>query len=117
MPQFLWDASALTKRYAPEVGSDIVDALFAVGLAVPMVTTYLSYAETCATLRRKHNTGDINAATFAAARGLLKQEVFSDPGFDLMTLNDEAILGGIAIVDQHNLNSSDAAILFAYLRY
>lgn len=25
----LWDASALAKRYAPEVGSDTVDALFA----------------------------------------------------------------------------------------
>ena len=29
----LWDASALAKRYAPETGSDTVDALFA---AVPI---------------------------------------------------------------------------------
>lgn len=47
MPQPLWDASALVKRYDPEQGSDTVDTVFGANPAVPMATTYLVYAETC----------------------------------------------------------------------
>jgi predicted nucleic acid-binding protein len=45
MPILLWDASALVKRYSPEVGSDTVDALFLSSPASQMVATLLTYAE------------------------------------------------------------------------
>jgi predicted nucleic acid-binding protein len=115
--QILWDASALVKRYAIEVGTATVDALFADAAAEPHITTYLVYAEVCASLRRKRNAGFIDQAAFAAARSLLRAEVLDATGFLLMTIDDEAILLGIALSDQHNLNASDAAILAAYLRY
>jgi uncharacterized protein len=117
VPLLLWDASALVKRYAPEQGSDTVDALFAAVPSLPMATAYLVYAETCASLRRKLNRGTIDFAAFTAARSLLRVELFIRPGFHLMSLDDQAILGGISLADQYSLNASDAALLFAYLRF
>ncbi len=53
----LWDASALAKRYAPEIGHQTVNALFTAVPRSQMVTTVLSYSETCAALVRKRNGG------------------------------------------------------------
>ncbi len=117
MPQLLWDASALIKRYIKEAGSDTVNALFAVSPALPMASTFLSYAEASAILRRKLNQGVLAFRQFSDARLKLKQEVLTTPDFDLLTVDDADILDGIALNDRHNLNASDAAILAAYLRY
>jgi predicted nucleic acid-binding protein len=117
VPELLWDSSALVKRYSFETGSDTVDVMFATSPAMSMATTYLVYAETCATLRRKLNRGDIDTAAFTAARSLLRLELLIQPGVTLLSLDDEAILGGIELADQHSLNASDAAMLFAYLRH
>jgi predicted nucleic acid-binding protein len=117
MPQLLWDASALAKRYADEAGSDTVDVLFTATPPAPMLATFLGYAETAASLRRKLNRGVLDLAAFSAARSALRQEVLYGPDFELLTIYDADILGGIALTDQHNLNSTDAAILAACLRY
>jgi hypothetical protein len=50
LPLLFWDASALAKRYVPEVGNDTVDALFALTPAPRMYGTILGYAETYSTL-------------------------------------------------------------------
>src|ERR1051326_2202597 len=113
----LWDASALVKCYALEVGSDTAISLLTLTSSVVMMITHLGYAETCASLRRKFNGGVIDRNTFAAARRLLRIEVLTVPRLALLSLDDEAILGGIALSDQHNINSADAAILHAYKRY
>jgi predicted nucleic acid-binding protein len=117
VPQLLWDASALAKGYAPELGKDTVRALLATAPAVAMITTSLGYTETYASLRRKFNGGVFDAAAYDAARSLLRLEVLIRPDFRLMTLDDEAILGGIPFIDQHNLNASDAAVLYTFVRY
>jgi uncharacterized protein len=113
----LWDASALVKRYAPEVGSDTVDALFAEVPARQMAGTFLGYAETYASLHRKRNRGDLSAPTFLAAITLLHTEVLADPDWRLLPVDTAAILDGLHYVATHNLNSSDAAILATFLRY
>jgi predicted nucleic acid-binding protein len=117
MSQILWDASSLAKRYVPELGSDIVDALFSAWTSLTFLAAYLVYAETCAVLRRKHNRADISLAAFTTARGSLRHEVLLNPSFGLMTIEDDDILAGVTLSDQHNLNSTDAAILAAYLRF
>jgi predicted nucleic acid-binding protein len=117
VPELLWDASALAKRYAVELGSDTVDALFGCDPTTLMVTTYLGYAEVCATQRRNFNRGTFDLATFTKARSSLRSEVILAPGFQLMTVDDEAILTAVTLIDRHNLNASDAAILAAYCRY
>ncbi len=116
MPQLLWDASALVKRYLIESGSDTVDALWAAPDATEMVTTYLGHLETAAILRRRRNAGAMKDATFHGARSLLRQEVLNGTGFRLLTA-DADIPDALALVDRHNINASDAVILAAFLRF
>lgn len=116
MPCLLWDASALVKRYAPEVGTETVKSLFELS-NVSMAITYLGYAEVCAVLRRKHNRGTIDKATFQTARQAVEQEVLLAPAVDLVTIDDADMLTGVGLTDKHHINSSDAAILSAFLRY
>ena len=49
----LWDASALAQRYAPEIGHQTVNALFTAVSRAQLITTVLSYSETCGALVRK----------------------------------------------------------------
>src|SRR5437016_11679178 len=113
----LWDASALVKRYALEVGSEAVDTRFAAVPLTQMVTTFLGYAETYSVLLRKRNRGDLTEPTFRSAVSLLQVEVLDNADFALLTLSDLAILDGIELMENYSLNASDAAILTAYRSY
>jgi predicted nucleic acid-binding protein len=113
----LWDASALVKRYVPETGSDVVSELFANVPSIQMVTTFAGYAEVHAALVRKRNRGAFSAMAFQAAVSALQSEVIYDPEFGVLDVESSAILAGIALVEKHNLNSSDAGILATFFRY
>ncbi len=117
MPLLLWDASAQVKRYYKEVGADIVAALFAAVPTSAMTGTLIGYAETTAILRRKYNRGEINQREFASARALLESEVLDSIDFVLLTIQDEDVLERIILSDTHNINSTDASILAAYLNF
>jgi len=117
MPVLLWDASALAKRYSPELGSDTVDALFQAVPSIQMVTTFQGYAETLSVLVRKRNRWQIAAATFAAAKSLLRLEILENPDLNLIAVDVATVLDGIELIERHNLNESDAATLAAFLRH
>jgi predicted nucleic acid-binding protein len=114
--QVLWDASALAKRYVAELRSQTVNALF---LALPpaqMVTTIMSYSDTFAALLRKLNQGVLIGTAFTAAQAALRNEVIDDPDFVVLGLEFDDILDGIELIKRHNLNSTDGAILQAFLK-
>ncbi|MHB1423239.1 MAG: type II toxin-antitoxin system VapC family toxin [Gemmataceae bacterium] len=113
----LWDASALAQRYAPEVGTPTVNALFTVVSRAQMITTVLSYSETCGVLVRKRNGGALDGATFSVARSALRAEVIDDPDFGVLTVEFDDTLGGIDLIDRHNLNSTDASLLASFLSF
>ena len=117
MLMLLWDASALVKRYVPETGSDVVAELFMHIPTSRMVTTFVGYGEAHAVLVRKRNRGELFLASFQAAVTALQSEVIQDVDFGVLDVESSAILAGIALVERHNLNSSDAAILATLLRY
>jgi predicted nucleic acid-binding protein len=117
MTHLLWDASALAKRYAPERGSETVDALMEAPTGVAHVTTFPGYAEVFALLLRKRNGSAIPPAAFRHAASALRDEVLASPAFRLLTVDNAAILAGIDLIERHNLNSSDAAILSVFLRF
>ncbi len=117
MPVLLWDASALAKRYVPEQGSDMVDALFENVALSQMVGTLFGYAEAFSVVLRKHNRGEINANTFQKAKTLMRSELFDDREFHLLSLYDEDFVASQGLMEKHNINSADAAILAAFLRY
>ena len=117
MALILWDASALAKRFVAETGSPTVNALFSAIPRGQMVTTIMGYSETFAALLRKHNQGALSVPAFAAAQVVLRNEVIDDPDFALLGLEFDDILDGIELVRRHNLNSTDGAILQAFLSY
>lgn len=117
MAQLLWDASALAKRYAAEVGSKTADALWAFVPTSQMTATFVGYAETYSILLRKRNRNDLNNAAFAAAKSLLRDEVINSLTFTLLDVDTRNIFAGIDLMERHNINSADATILAAYLRY
>ena len=117
MAILLWDASALAKRYAPEVGSDTVDALFEAVPSSQKVSTAVSYAEIYSILLRKRNQNAIDQAAFAKAKSSLRSELINDPDFVLLSIDDDAFYSGIAPMEKHNLNSTDAALLIVFQSY
>src|SRR5579862_994671 len=116
MPTLLWDASALIKRYAPEPGSDTVDALYTAPQP-EFVTTIWGYAETFAALLRKRNSGAISDATLTTATTALPREVLTNRRYKMLTIDDGLILSGLKLVQQHNINTMDAAILTVFLQF
>jgi uncharacterized protein len=113
----LWDASALAKRYAPEVGSDVVDSLFAVLPTSQMVSSAISYAEIYSILLRLRNRGAIDRVAFDTAKTSLRAELINDPDFVLLAVNDVAFYNGIALMEAHNVNATDAALLVLFRAY
>jgi|SRR5579871_2396870 len=117
MVVLLWDASALAKRYAPEIGSDTVDALFAAVPTAQMVSSSISYAEIYSILLRKFNRAVFDRPAFNSAKSSLRAELINDPDFVLLSIEDAAFYSGIALMETHNLNATDAALLILYQSY
>ena len=105
------DASALVKRYYPEIGSQSVDLLIANSSAHPMVSTPWGYAETYSILLRRFNGGVIDLATFTGAVSALQAEVVQKPEFGLLTITDAHVFSSIGMMHRHNLNATDAVLL------
>lgn len=116
MTTLLWDAGALAKRYTPERGSDTVDALLA-PLSRRHVSAMIGYAETFSILLRRANSGALSRVVFAASVRALRTEVLDNPDFVLLSLSDDAVLSGLSLMQKHNLNATDAALLVVFLRY
>lgn len=117
MPALLWDSSALSKQYAPENGTATVRALLNMALDMDMPLAYIVFAETAAILRRKWNARQMSQEDFTTARRSLREDVLNSNRFTLLSILDVDVLAGIALSDAHNINSTDAAMLAAYLRY
>lgn len=113
----LWDASALAQRYAPEIGTPTVNALFTAVSPAQMITTVMSYSETCGVLIRKRNAGALDGVAFSVARSALRAEVINAPDFGVLAVEFGDILDGIDLIDRHNLNSTDASILASFLNF
>src|SRR5687768_4012306 len=111
MTLLFWDASALVKRYFPEVGSETVDALFAAVPMPDMATTPWGYAEAYSILLRRLNSGVLDLPSFTTAVTALQAEVVDSTDFGLMSVSDEIIFASIMLMRQQNLNATDAAIL------
>ena len=117
MPELLWDASALVKRYYAESGSATVDVIFDNVPFSQMVATYWGYIETYAALVRKRNRGEITTPALWSSVAALQTEVLDSLDFRLLTIEDEDLLDCIPYVEPYSLNSADAAIMATYLRY
>ena len=117
MPYLLWDASALSKRYTPETGSDVVKALFENRDDFQNVTTIWGYSETFSILLRRCNSGTIRRDSFVNATSALRMEIIESDKTNVLSIDDETVLNSLSMMQKHNLNSTDAALLVLYLRF
>ena len=65
---------------------------------------------------RKRNQGSLSTTAFTAAQAALRNEVIDDPDFVVIGLDFDDVLNGIDLIQRHNLNSTDGAILEAFLK-
>ena len=112
-----WDASALAKKYSPELGSNVVEELFQSLQSVTMVSSTVSYVEVISVLLRKFNRNSINRQAYDAARIKLRNELMLASDVTLLSIDDDAVFGGIAVMEQYNLNSTDAILVYMFEKY
>ncbi len=117
MPLILWDASGLAKHYTNESGHDTADALFAAVSLQEMALTPWGYAETYSILLKKYNSRILGVPAFKTAVTNLQNEVLGSNGFRILSISDATIFGSLSLMRAQSLNSADAAILSAFLRF
>jgi uncharacterized protein len=115
MNTFLFDASALIKRYANEAGTALVDHLFASADPSRLVCLMLGAAEVAAALARKRNGGVITMPVFAAAMAQLRVEVIDATDVAKLPADNALVINSLPFTDQYAINATDAVVLRAAL--
>lgn len=111
MTYFYWDASALVKRYAPEIGTPIVNAFFSQIPVNQMMCLGICTGEIISIFVRKRNDNTIPQEDFSQALSEFRSEVLEGEDFQVASVNDELIFSSHAFIEQHNINATDALIL------
>ena len=110
MTYFYWDASALVKRYAPEIGTPIVH-LFSRLTPNRMMCLAISMGEIFSIFVRKRNDGTIPQDVFSQVLLNFRSEVLDSTDFQIISVEDVLILESHPYIEKHNLNATDALIL------
>ena len=108
---FLFDASALTKRYVAEAGTPLVHRVFR---SVPhgRLSCILQGAgEVISVLVRRRNAGDLTQQRFDEAMADLRREVTNSLEFERIEVDAQQVIESWALIEQHSINSTDALVL------
>src|SRR5437870_2427423 len=108
---FLFDGSALVKRYAPEPGDALVDHLFTRVSRDRLMCLMIGAAEVAAALVRKRNQGALTPVMFTAATAELRAEVVDAADFFKFASDNATITRSIPLSDTHAINATDAIVL------
>ena len=112
MYHFYFDASALTKRYTEEIGSDKIDFLFASVPLGRLLCLTIGAAEVFWIFVRKKNDSRITTIQFDRAFTLLRREVINNQAdFRTIPVPDSLVWGSMRLIETHSLNSVDAMVL------
>jgi predicted nucleic acid-binding protein len=107
---FYLDASALAKRYAPELGTPVVNHLFARVTPDKFHLFNVSFAEVVSLLVRKKNSGRLSETAYTQAVIDLGVEIGSSPAHKLAADN-ALVTACLPLIEAHSINSTDAVIL------
>jgi len=108
---FYWDASALAKRYAPEIGTPLVNSLFSQVPRNRMMCLSVGTGEVISVLVRKKNAGVIPEAAFSQAMTDFRAEVISAVDFQLVAVEDTLVFASHSLIEKYSLNATDALVL------
>ncbi|MBM3238445.1 type II toxin-antitoxin system VapC family toxin [Candidatus Poribacteria bacterium] len=111
MNSFYFDASGLAKRYSSEVGTPLVNYLFANVTSNRMMCLTIGACEVVWIFVRKKNRGDITSTAFNQAIVDFQTEVINAAGFTLISAEDELVIASFDLIEEHSINSTDAILL------
>jgi predicted nucleic acid-binding protein len=105
------DASALAKRYAPEVGTLLLNHLMT---RVPPDRLYLfnvGMAEVQSLLVRKKNAGQLLAADYSQAMVEFGTEIVSSRIVHKLVASNALVAAALSLIEVHSINATDAIVL------
>jgi predicted nucleic acid-binding protein len=108
---FYLDASATSKRYAPEVGTPLVNHLFTNVPPDRLYVLNVNVAEVMSVLVRKRNAGQISAAAYAQALIDFGAEVVYSAVPHKRTADDALVRAALSLIQVHSINATDALVL------
>ena len=115
MPPKAWvayfDASALVKRYAIELGTPLINEIFRLLPPASRACSVINLAEVTSVLVRKRNDGRIDQKFFEQASLKLGEEFLAQAEVLIASVDDDLILASIPLIERYNLNATDAVIL------
>ncbi len=114
---FYLDASALAKRYAPEIGSSVVDHLFARLTLDRLVVFDVGMAEVISILVRKRYSGKLSAHNFSQALIDFRAEITNAAAVRKATADTALVTSAFPLIVQHSINATDAILLRSTLDF
>jgi len=108
---FLFDASALAKRYVFELGRNVVDLIFDRAWPVRTCCLLLGVGETTSILVRAHNGGKLSDDEFKQQMVNFNAEVLNNSDFLSIHVERDTIIASFSLIEQFSINSTDATVL------
>jgi predicted nucleic acid-binding protein len=105
------DASALAKRYAPEVGTPLLNHLFT---TIPLDRLHLfnvGMAEVLSLLVRKKNAGQLSVADYSQALVEFGAEIVTSSVLRKVAAGNALVATALPLIEVHSINATDAIIL------
>jgi len=105
------DASALAKRYIPEIGTNEINHLFARIPLDRMIVLNVGLAEVVSLLVRKRNAGRLPIGAFQQALADFAAEIAS-PVFPIkIAADDRLVASAYVMIERHSVNGNDGILL------
>jgi len=108
MNYFLFDTSALAKRYVPEVGTPLINHLLNTVSKQRMFVLVLAFGELVSFLVRKKNSGQISRMSYLQALADSRSEMTS---MVIQSVSDDLVWKSLSLIEQYSINATDAIIL------
>lgn len=108
---FYLDASALAKRYTPEIGSAQVDAILDAVSGNRVYVLNVGVGEVVSILVRKRNSGGISPSDFGEAMVKLDTEIAHAADVKRVSVSNRLALSSFSLIAAHSINSTDAIML------
>jgi predicted nucleic acid-binding protein len=108
---FYLDASALAKRYVPEIGSPQVHTLLDTVPAERIYVLNVGAGEVISILLRKRNAGLISAAYFGQAFVDFETEIMRAVSVRKQSISNRLAISSFPLIVAHSINSTDAITL------
>ncbi len=112
MPNYFYlDASALAKRYAPELGTPVVNYLFSRLPPRKIYVLHLGVAEVVSILVRKRNAKILSPLIVSQAFKNLEAEIINQPLIRKLDADADLINAALPLIIRRSINSTDAILL------